>query len=56
LAAEIRQAYPTEEVKLVRSSGGRFEVFRDGTPVFEKSKLGRFPQPGEVVRVLRERA
>jgi selT/selW/selH-like putative selenoprotein len=52
LAAELREAYGNEEVKLVRSTGGRFEVFRDGVPIFEKSKLGRFPQPGEVVKLL----
>jgi len=52
LAAEIRSAFPEEEVKLVPSRGGRFEVLRDGTPVFEKSKVGRHAQPGEVLRLL----
>jgi predicted Rdx family selenoprotein len=52
LAAEIRKTYPNEDVKLVRSSGGRFEVSRDGVPIFEKSKLGRHAQPGEVLRLL----
>jgi predicted Rdx family selenoprotein len=56
LAAEIRQAYPKEEVKLVRASGGRFEVSRDGVPIFEKSKLGRHAQPGEVLRLLAEKS
>jgi hypothetical protein len=36
------------------SGGGRFEVTRDGIPVFQKSKLGRHPAPGEVVRLLGE--
>jgi selT/selW/selH-like putative selenoprotein len=35
---------------LIPSRGGRFEVVCDGAPVFEKSKLGRHAQPGEVVR------
>ena len=34
------------------SGGGRFEVVLDGTPVFEKSKLGRHAQPGEVLRLI----
>jgi predicted Rdx family selenoprotein len=34
------------------SSGGRFEVTFDGVPVFEKSKLGRHAQPGEVLRLI----
>ncbi len=40
---------------LTPSSGGRFEVLLDGTPVFEKSKLGRHAQPGEVLSLLRAR-
>ena len=36
------------------SGGGRFEVSRDGVPVFQKSKLGRHPGPGEVLRLLSE--
>jgi hypothetical protein len=38
---------------MIASGGGRFEVMRDGQPVFEKSKLGRHASPGEVVRLLR---
>jgi hypothetical protein len=41
-------------VKLLPSSGGRFEVVRDGTPVFEKSKLHRHAKAGEVVKLLAE--
>jgi predicted Rdx family selenoprotein len=52
LAAEIRSAFPDARVELIPSGGGRFEVTRDGRPVFEKSKLGRHAAPGEVVRLL----
>jgi selT/selW/selH-like putative selenoprotein len=55
LAAEIRQHFPDADVTLVPSRGGRFEVFRDGTPIFEKSKTRRHAQPGEVVRLLEKR-
>jgi len=34
------------------SGGGRFEITRDGTAVFQKSKLGRHAAPGEVMRLL----
>ena len=34
------------------SGGGRFEVTLDGTPIFEKSRLGRHAQPGEVLRLI----
>jgi predicted Rdx family selenoprotein len=53
LAAEIRDAFPSAQVDLIPSGGGRFEVKRDGNPVFEKSRLGRHAMPGEVVRLLR---
>ena len=37
---------------MIPSGGGRFEVTLDGKPIFEKSKLGRHAQPGEVLRLL----
>jgi predicted Rdx family selenoprotein len=52
LAAELRGALPNQEVKLIPSRGGRFEVLRDGVPIFEKSKVGRHAQPGEVLKLL----
>jgi hypothetical protein len=39
-------------VELIPSSHGRFEVVRDGVPVFEKSRLGRHARPGEVIGLL----
>ena len=44
--------YPQASVTLVPSGGGRFEVHRDGVAVFEKSKLRRHAERGEVVRLL----
>jgi len=52
LAAEIRSRFPDAEVSLVPSRGGRFEIARDGIPIFEKSKLERHAKPGEIVRLL----
>jgi hypothetical protein len=52
LAAELRQRFPDATVQLQPSSGGRFEVLRDGVPVFQKSVLKRHAEPGEVVRLL----
>ncbi len=37
------------------SSRGRFEVFADGAAIFEKSKIGRHAEPGEIVRKIEER-
>jgi predicted Rdx family selenoprotein len=52
LAAEIQKRFPDAVVKLILSKGGRFEVMRDGVAVFEKSKMGRHAEPGEVLRTL----
>jgi selT/selW/selH-like putative selenoprotein len=39
----------------VASGGGVFEVTVDGTMLFSKRTLGRFPEEGEIVRLLRAR-
>jgi predicted Rdx family selenoprotein len=54
LAAEIRSRFPDADVAMIPSRGGRFEVIRDGKPVFEKSKLGRHAKPGEVLSLLEQ--
>ncbi|MBW7933033.1 MAG: SelT/SelW/SelH family protein [Gemmatimonadaceae bacterium] len=53
MAAAIRDQFPGAEVSLQPSSGGRFEVTVDGIAVFEKSKVGRHAQPGEVLELVR---
>lgn len=37
---------------MIPSGKGRFEVVRDGTPIFEKSKLGRHAKPGEILDLI----
>jgi len=50
VAAELKQTLGAE-VKLVEGSGGVFDVVVDGRTVFSKHETGRFPDPGEVVRL-----
>ena len=52
--AEIEEAYPKSEVKLVEASGGLFEVTVDGKLVFSKRSLGRHANSGEVLELIRE--
>jgi selT/selW/selH-like putative selenoprotein len=52
LAAELKQAYPDAEVRLVQSSGGVFEVTADGQLVFSKKTARRHAAPGEVVQAI----
>jgi len=52
LAAELKSKLGIES-ELMASHGGVFEVTLDGRPVFSKRALGRFPDDGEVVALIR---
>jgi len=52
----VKERYPEAEVELIPSRGGRFEVLRDGSPVYQKSKTGRHAKPGEVIGLLGDAA
>jgi selenoprotein W-related protein len=54
LAAELKQAFPDADVRLIPSSGGVFEVTLDGKLLFSKKASRRHAEPGEVLRLLRE--
>ena len=47
--------YDIEEIRLYPKGGGIFEVTVDGELIFSKKSLGRFPEPGEVVQLIREK-
>lgn len=40
------------EIELISSSGGVFEITVDGRIVFSKAKMRRFPDEGEIIRLL----
>jgi selenoprotein W-related protein len=42
------------ESKLIAGGGGVFDVTVDGKLVFSKKSVGRFPEPGEIVALLRK--
>lgn len=54
MAAELEQAFPGAEVRLIDSSGGVFEVTMDGRLIYSKQALKRHAEPGEVLRLARE--
>ncbi|TCP52819.1 selenoprotein W-related protein [Tumebacillus sp. BK434] len=43
------------EFTLVPASGGVFEVTFNGELIFSKKELGRFPEDGEVLELLKPR-
>ena len=53
MAAELTEAFPGIEIKLIPGSGGIFEVTVDGAVVFSKKRAGPHAQAGEVVEVVR---
>ena len=52
LADEIRDEFGVEAT-LEKGDSGIFDVKRDGELVFSKHELERFPESGEIVRLLR---
>jgi selenoprotein W-related protein len=44
------------ETELIESRGGVFEVECDGKTVFSKKNLGRFPEKGEIEKLMKEMA
>ena len=52
MAADIKEAHPDTGVRLIEGSGGVFEVVVDGELMFSKIKLGRHPEPDEILNIL----
>jgi selT/selW/selH-like putative selenoprotein len=38
--------------KLIKGSGGVFDVVADGKTVFSKHQVGRFPDEKEIIKIL----
>lgn len=53
MAAELKSTLGFEP-ELIRSGGGKFEVYADERLVFSKRATGRFPKPNEVIDVLKQ--
>ena len=47
--AEIRKQHPEIETRLVKGSGGQFEIVLDGRLLFSKKQVGRFPETREIL-------
>ena len=52
LEAELKQNFPNMEISLISSGGGVFEIILDGKLIFSKKAINRFPEKGEVVRII----
>ena len=54
MEARIRGEFPDADVELIESSGGVFEVTRDGELIYSKKRTGRHAEWEEVRDRLRE--
>ena len=54
MAAEIKKRLSVES-KLTAGSGGVFDVSADGTVVFSKKLVGRFPEADEIIGKLQKK-
>jgi selenoprotein W-related protein len=52
VAAELRAANPDLAIEFIESRGGVFEIIYEGKLIFSKRQLNRFPEPGEIVKLL----
>ena len=51
---EILETYPDTEVILEVGNAGQFDVVLENTLIFSKDELDRFPEPGEIVKIIGE--
>jgi selT/selW/selH-like putative selenoprotein len=54
MEARIREAFPDATVELIESSGGVFEIEKDGELVYSKKRTGRHAEWDEVRTRLEE--
>ena len=53
LKADLENNFPDIQIELIESSGGVFEVKKDGELIFSKKQLGRFPEHEEIFASLK---
>ena len=54
LASELLKKYGTKitQLSMLPSDGGVYEIIKDGSLIFSKKKLDRFPDDGEIVNLI----
>ena len=52
LETELKQNFPNMEISLISSGGGVFEIVLDGKLIFSKKAINRFPEKGEILRII----
>jgi len=54
LADELKEGLTGASVEIVEGSGGVFEVTLNGSLIFSKKDMDRFPEEGELLKSINE--
>ena len=54
MKAVIEEQFPKADISLIEGGGGDFEVKLDGSLIFSKRELNRFPEEEEVLGALQQ--
>ena len=55
LEAELRNNFPEADILLISSGGGVFEICLNDNLIFSKKSLNRFPDVGEIKKLIIDR-
>ena len=55
MAAQLQKTF-NAETSLIKGGGGDFDVYVDNVVVFSKKNEGRFPNEGEVERLIKNQS
>ena len=55
LEASLKNNFPDADISLISSGGGVFEICLDDELIFSKKSLKRFPEDGEVEKLINNR-
>ena len=55
LEVELKNNFPQADISLISSGGGVFEISINGDLIFSKKALNRFPEDGEIKKLIMDR-
>ena len=55
LEVELKNNFPQADISLISSGGGVFEISLNGYLIFSKKALNRFPEGGEIKKLIMDR-
>ena len=55
LEVELKNNFPQADISLISSGGGVFEISLNGDLIFSKKALNRFPEDGEIKKLVMDR-